>query len=212
MSRLAHHEPNLVRGHVRLRAFFHANRRNAHRPKRTRRTGHGQTGRLDAYIVRSSRAAADSHAARVFNPTIIGRPTCHGMVQIVLAFQESRCGLTAEPLLEHVQQPLAQNVALEHTAVEQHMRRPHRFAGLLAVSLQKRCQVARHSRVGLERQPNFAKTRRPRSHWPVRRLTVWEKTIDQQVTDAAPIHFDRNRAADQFSTAAEHRNTVRCRP
>ena len=41
------------------------------------------------------------------------------------------------------------------------MRRPDRLAGLVGVGLQKRRQVARDGRIGLERQPDLAETRHP---------------------------------------------------
>ena len=142
-------QAKFLRRHVGLRAFLHAERRDAQRLDRRFHAGHGGHGSLDADVIGARGAAANPQAVAVPHPAVVGRAARDGEIEFrAFQFLGGLAAVRREPAVEHFDHALFERGGLERAAVEQHGGRMHKR---LAGHLHRRVVRGRH-RAGLPRE------------------------------------------------------------
>ena len=128
---------------------------------------------------------------------------------------EGRESLMREPSAQHVNHPRAERTSFHHAAVEEHVRRTREAARATSdrgarrtarLSREKSREVACDRRIGGVRQSELLQSHLPAPRRHLLGTDDWEKAIDEHLIQIVAPQLGANRAADQPSTLAEHRN------
>jgi hypothetical protein len=84
VCRLAKHEADFARRDVGLGSFLHPKGDNAQGAQRPGNARDSESGGFDANVIRAGGTAADSHAAALLDPPVVGGPAGHGVGEVVL--------------------------------------------------------------------------------------------------------------------------------
>ena len=195
MGGLADDQADGIRGDVEFRAFFHSERNDTQGSKWSGCAGNGQAGGFDADVITSCCAAADSNASVDLGPAVIGGAACHGVIEIVDAFQNLR-RIFREPLLQRVEQSSSKRIGFEDAPIKQYVRRVRGAFCFAAMILQKGGQMFRDRRVGFVGQTDFLKARAALSSRLVVDFTLRKEAVDEQLQCRIATNFHRHRTAD----------------
>ena len=111
------------------------------------------------------------------------------------------------PLHQDIHQAIAKNGGLEDAAVEEHVRHRRRVS-VRAMQAEEMCQVPGHGDVRLVGQPELAEARRPTPFGSVVHCAHREEAVEQQRLHRLTLQIDARCAANEPSTAAQHRNGI----
>ena len=155
MRRLADDKADFLPRHVGFRPFFHAERHDAQGAERALHARHGQSGGLDADVIRARRAAANPNPFALLHRAVIGRAIGDGEIEFVFALKRLDFMLILKPLIQNFQHAEAERLGAKHAAVEQHVRRNNRLACGGFLRREELRQMVRDAGVGLEWQADF---------------------------------------------------------
>ena len=103
-------ERKLLRRHIGLRSFFHAEWRDAQRLHRRLEAGHRRHGRLDADVVSARRAATDPNAMAVTNPAVVRGAARDSEIEIgAFEFLDRGAGIFRQPVIHYFDNTVLEN-------------------------------------------------------------------------------------------------------